>query len=161
MEAIRSYFELEKHGTTVRTEIRAGIATFLTMAYILLVNPQILSQAGMPGGDVAAASAIASAIACFLMGLVAKYPFALAPGMGLNAYFTFGIVLGLDISWQTALAAVFLEGVLFIFLSVGGFRSALLKAIPHSLKIATMGGIGLFLAIIGLRKAGIVVADPA
>jgi adenine/guanine/hypoxanthine permease len=161
MEAIRTFFDIEKHGSSIKTELRAGLVTFLTMAYILLVNPQILSQAGLPPGDVAAATAIASAVACIMMGLVAKYPFALAPGMGLNAYFVFGIVIGLGVSYQVALTAVFVEGLLFIALSIGGLRSAVLHAIPAPLRIATMSGIGLFLALIGLENAGIVVADQA
>ena len=142
-------------------EVRAGATTFLTMAYILVVNPQILGQAGMPVEDVVLATAFSAAIATLLMGLLANYPFALAPGMGLNAFFTFGVVIGMGISYQTALAAVFIEGVLFILLTVSGARSAVINAIPHSLKIATVVGIGLFLAMIGLRNAGIVVDHPA
>lgn len=154
-------FQLRRHGTTVATEVRAGLATFLTMAYILFVNPQILSQAGMPAGDVAAATALAAAFATLLMGLLAGYPFALAPGMGLNAYFTFGVVQGLGVSWQVALAAVFVEGLLFLVLAVTGARTALLRAIPEPLKLATMSGIGLFLAVIGFANAGWVVDHPA
>jgi AGZA family xanthine/uracil permease-like MFS transporter len=136
------------------------VVTFLTMSYILFVNPQILSLAGLPESDVAVATALAAAVATLVMGIFANYPFALAPGMGLNAYFTFGVVLGMGVSWQVALAAVFVEGVLFLILAVSGVRTALLRAIPTSIKIATMCGIGLFLAIIGFRGAGLVTDHP-
>lgn len=154
-------FHLSERSTTVATEVRAGVATFLTMAYILFVNPQILSEAGMPTGDVAIATALASAIATLVMGLYANYPFALAPGMGLNAYFTFSVVQGMGVSYETALAAVFVEGILFLLLSLGGIRTAVLNAIPMTLKAAITAGIGLFLTLIGFQNAGIVVADPA
>ena len=152
---------LQERGTSLGTEIRAGVVTFLTMAYILFVNPQILSQAGMPAADVAVATALASAIATLAMALLADYPFALAPGMGLNAYFTFGVVHGMGVDWHVALTAVFVEGILFLILSFSGIRTAMLRVIPASIKIATMSGIGLFLAVIGLQNAGIVVDDPA
>lgn len=139
-----------------RTELRAGVATFLTMAYILSVNPAILSEAGLPEGDVFFATAAAAAIATLVMGLWARYPFALAPGMGLNVYFTYGIVLGLGVSWQLALGAVFLEGILFLGLTFLGVRTAVVNAIPATLKLAITAGIGLFLALIGLSSAGIV-----
>ena len=161
MNALERFFRLQENGTTVATELRAGVVTFLTMAYILFVNPQILSQAGMPAEDVAVATALASAAAALVMGLWANYPFALAPGMGLNAYFTFGVVLGLGVSWQVALAAVFVEGLLFLALALSGVRAALLRAIPTTIKIATMSGIGLFLAIIGFEGSGLVVDHPA
>lgn len=154
-------FHLKEHETTVGTEVRAGVATFLTMAYILFVNPQILSQAGMPADDVMLATALASAVATLVMALYANYPFALAPGMGLNAYFTFGVVLGMGVSYQTALAAVFIEGLLFLLLATGGIRTAIINAIPPPLKTATMSGIGLFLAIIGFQNAGLTVDSPA
>jgi len=154
-------FRLSEHGTTPATEVRAGVATFLTMAYVLLVNPQILAEAGMPAQDVAVATALSAALATLAMGLWANYPFALAPGMGLNAYFTFGVVVGLGVPWRTALAAVFIEGVLFLLLSVGGVRRRLINAIPLPIKVATTAGIGLFLALIGLRGAGLVVESPA
>ena len=161
MSSLERYFGLEAAGTTVATEVRAGLVTFLTMSYILFVNPQILSEAGMPANDVAVATALASAAATLVMGLWANYPFALAPGMGLNAYFTYGIVQGLGVPWQVALAAVFVEGALFLILSVTGVRAALMRAIPTSLKIATMCGIGLLLAIIGFNSAGLIVDHPA
>ena len=154
-------FGLAERGTNVATEVRAGMVTFLTMSYILFVNPQILAQAGMPAESVATATALAAMVATLMMGLLANYPFALAPGMGLNAYFTFGVVQTLGVDWQVALAAVFIEGILFLILALTGVRSALLRAIPQSIKIATMCGIGLFLAMIGLQNAGLVVDSPA
>lgn len=153
-------FDLEARGTTASREVRAGLATFLTMAYILAVNPQILAAAGMPAEDVVVATALAAAVGCFLMGLWAGYPFALAPGMGLNAYFAFGVVGGLGVDWHVALAAVFVEGVLFVLLAGAGWRRAVLEAVPTGVKHATMAGIGLFLAFVGLRNAGLVEADP-
>ena len=153
---LERFFGIRSRGSTVGTEIRAGLATFLTLAYILFVNPQILSRAGLPAADVAVATALASAAATLVMGLWANYPFALAPGMGLNAYFTYGVVLGMGVDWRIALAAVFVEGVLFLVLALTGVRSALLRAIPGSIKIAIMGGIGLFLAKIGLQSAGVI-----
>lgn len=155
------YFKLSQRDTDVRTELRAGFATFLTMAYILFVNPQILSQAGMPASDVAVATALSAATATLVMGLYANYPFALAPGMGLNAYFTFSVVQGMGVTYQTALAAVFIEGILFLLLALGGVRSAVINAIPIGLKAAITVGIGLFLTLIGFQNAGIVAADPA
>ncbi len=153
-------FQLSARGTDAATEIRAGAVSFLTMAYILFVNPQILAQAGMPRQDVMLATALASAAATLVMAFYANFPFALAPGMGLNAYFAFSVVKGMGISWQVALAAVFVEGLLFLVLSLAGIRSRVLRAVPRSLKLATMTGIGLFLAFIGLRNAGLVRADP-
>jgi AGZA family xanthine/uracil permease-like MFS transporter len=140
--------------------MRAGLVTFLTMSYILFVNPQILSQAGLPAEDVAVATAVSAAVATLLMAIFANYPFALAPGMGLNAYFTFGVVKGMGVDWHVALTAVFVEGLLFLLLSVAGVRTAMLRVIPTPIKIATMSGIGLFLAVIGLQNAGIVVDEP-
>ena len=152
--------QLEERGSTVGREVRAGLVTFLTMSYILFVNPQILSQAGLPAEDVAVATAISAAVATLLMAVLANYPIALAPGMGLNAYFTFGVVKGMGVDWHVALTAVFVEGVIFLLLSVAGIRSAMLRVIPNPIKIATMSGIGLFLAVIGLQNAGIVVDEP-
>jgi adenine/guanine/hypoxanthine permease len=154
-------FHLTARGTTAATELRSGLVTFLTMSYILFVNPQILGEAGMPGEDVAVATALAAAIATLVMALWANLPFALAPGMGLNAYFTYGVVIGMGVPWQAALAAVFVEGLLFLLLVAVGARQALVAAIPLPIKTATMCGIGLFLAIIGLQAGGLVVAHPA
>ncbi len=161
MSFLDRFFDLEARGTTVATEVRAGVVTFLTMAYILFVNPQILGEAGMPAADVAVATALAAAVATLVMGLFANYPIALAPGMGLNAYFTYGVVGAMGVSWQTALAAVLIEGVLFLGLAATGVRAALLRSIPGSIKIATMSGIGLFLALIGFQGAGLVADHPA
>ena len=154
-------FRLAERDSSVGTEVRAGTVTFLTMAYILAVNSQILATTGMPIEDVVFATAVSAALGTALMGLWTNYPFALAPGMGLNAYFAFGVVAGLGVSWQTALTAVFIEGLLFIALSATGARRMVLEAIPLSLKIATTGGIGLFLAFIGFQNAGLIEADPA
>jgi adenine/guanine/hypoxanthine permease len=131
------------------------------MAYILFVNPQILAEAGMPVHDVTLATAMAAAVATLVMGLAANYPFALAPGMGLNAYFTYGVVIGMGVSYQTALAAVFVEGLLFLLLAFGGVRTAVVNAIPLNLKRAITAGIGLFLTIIGFSSAGFIEASPA
>ncbi len=158
---LERFFQVRERGSSLATEIRAGVTTFLTMAYILFVNPQILSAAGMPATDVAVATALASAVATLAMALYANFPFALAPGMGLNAYFTFGVVKGMGVDWPVALAAVFIEGLLFLALAFGGIRTAIINAIPLSLKAATTTGIGLFLAIIGFQNAGIVVDHPA
>ncbi|MFP3090934.1 NCS2 family permease [Treponema sp. TIM-1] len=153
-------FGLQEHGTTVRREILAGLTTFLTMAYILAVNPGMLgSIEGMSKDGVFAATAIASGIATVVMAFAANLPVALAPGMGLNAFFTYTVVFGLGYSWQIALTAVFLEGILFIILSLFNVREAIIKAIPGNLKKAVAVGIGLFIALIGFANAGIVVND--
>lgn len=154
-------FNLRANGTNVKTEILAGVSTFLTMAYIVAVNPGILSQAGMPFEAVFVATCIAAAIGSCLMGALANYPVALAPGMGLNAFFTFGVVLGMGHSWQIALGCVFWSGILFVLLSAFKVREWIINAIPASLKTSISVGIGLFLAIIGLQNAGIVVDNPA
>lgn len=154
-------FHLRELGTRPATEVRAGVVTFLTMSYILFVNPQILGQTGMPIADVAVATALSAAVASLVMGLWANYPFALAPGMGLNAYFAFGVVAAMGVSWQVALGAVLIEGVLFVVLSLSGARRALVEAIPVPIKLATTGGIGLFLAMIGFQNAGLIVDSPA
>ena len=154
-------FGLAAHGTSVRTEVMAGCTTFLTMAYITFVNPLILSEAGMDFGGVFVATCLAAAIGTSIMALAANYPVALAPGMGLNAYFTYGVVLGMGHPWQTALGAVFLSGVLFLILSLLPVREWLINAIPRTLKLAISAGIGLFLAIIALKNAGVVVDHPA
>ena len=158
---LQNLFHLRENGTNVRTEIVAGATTFLTMAYIALVNPQILSAAGMDKGAVFVATCAASALATVFMALYANYPLALAPGMGLNAYFTYGVVLGLHYPWQVALGAVFFSGCLFLALSVTPVRRWIIDTIPMSQKIAISAGIGLFLGIIALKDAGIVVASPA
>jgi AGZA family xanthine/uracil permease-like MFS transporter len=155
------YFKLAEHGTDVRTELLAGLTTFLTMAYIIFVNPSILAEAGMDRGAVFVATCLAAALGTAIMGLYANYPIALAPGMGLNAYFTYGVVLGLGYTWQVALGAVFISGVLFLVLSVLPVREAVVNAIPASLKLAISAGIGLFLGIIALNNAGIIAAHPA
>lgn len=154
-------FKLAENKTSVRTEIIAGLTTFLTMAYIIFVNPQILGMAKMPTGAVFSATCIAAAIGCFLMAFVANYPIALAPGMGLNAYFAFGVVGGMGYSWQVALGCVFLSGILFLVISVLPVREWVVDAIPKSLKMAIAAGIGFFLALIALKNAGIVVGNEA
>ena len=159
MEALDKQFGITEAGSTVEGEIRAGITTFLTMAYILLVNPAMLSGTGIPFNDALFATAIAAFVGCIIMGLWANLPFALAPGMGLNAYFTFGVVIGLGIDWEIALAAVFVEGLIFLIISLPqvGWRTQMINAIPTDLKIATGAGIGMFLAMIGLEETGLVV----
>lgn len=152
-------FKLQERGTTVRTEVVAGITTFLTMAYILAVNPSMLAETGMPAGGVFTATALAAAIATLVMAFAANLPIGLAPGMGLNAFFTYTVVFGMGYSWQIALTAVFLEGILFLILSFFNVREAILKAIPGNLKKAVAVGIGLFIALIGLANAGIVASD--
>ena len=154
-------FQLSAHGTTVRTELLAGLTTFLTMAYIIFVNPDILSAAGMPKDAVFVATCLAAALGSLIMGLYANYPIALAPGMGLNAYFAFAVVQGMGFTWQQALGAVFLSGCLFILVSLFRLREAIVNAIPRSLKFAISAGIGLFLALIGLKNAGLIAAHPA
>ncbi|MFA0908425.1 NCS2 family permease [Vibrio cholerae] len=158
---LEKLFKLSEYGTNVRTEILAGVTTFLTMAYIIFVNPAILSDAGMDRGAVFVATCLAAAIGCFIMGFIANYPIAQAPGMGLNAFFTYGVVLGMGHTWQVALAAVFCSGVLFILLSLFKIREWIINSIPHSLRTGISAGIGLFLAFIALKNAGIVVDNPA
>lgn len=150
-------FHLKERNTDVKTEILAGITTFMTMAYILAVNPNILGAAGMDSGAVFTATALASLIATLLMAAFANYPFVLAPGMGLNAYFAYTVVLQMGYSWQTALAAVFIEGIIFIILSLTNVREAIFNAIPMNLKHAVSVGIGIFIAFIGMQNAKIVV----
>jgi AGZA family xanthine/uracil permease-like MFS transporter len=157
---LNRYFGLDANGTSVRTELFAGVTTFLTMAYIVVVNPLILGAAGMPVAGVAAATCLAAGFGCILMGLISNYPLALAPGMGLNAYFTYTVVLGMGLPWQTALGCVFLSGTAFLLLTLAGVRQLIISAVPRSLFAAVGGGIGLFIAFIGLRDAGIVVAKP-
>ena len=156
---LQRLFDLQGHGTTVRTEVFAGFTTFLTMAYIVVVNPLILGEAGLPVAGVAVATCLSAGIGSILMGLLSNYPLALAPGMGLNAYFTFTVVKGMGLPWQTALGCVFLSGVAFMLLTVAGVRKLIIRALPRSLFAAVGGGIGLFIAFIGLRDAGIIVAS--
>src|ERR1700736_3234801 len=155
------YFGLTESGTNIRTELIAGITTFLTMVYIVFVNPQILGNAGMDKGAVFVATCIASAASTLVMALYANYPIALAPGMGLNAFFAFTVVLSYKYTWQQALAAVFCSGVLFLLISFFRIREYVINAIPKNLKPAISAGVGLFLAIIALEEAKIVVANPA
>ena len=156
-----AYFEFQKLGTTWRTEVLAGITTFVTMAYIVLVNPAILHDAGMPLAAVTAATCLSAAFGSVIMGVFAKYPIALAPGMGLNAYFTYVVVKGMGVPWQAALGAVFVSGVVFMLLTLVGIRQMILSAIPTELYSAVSGGVGIFIAFIGLKNAGLVVANSA
>ncbi|MCO4798433.1 MAG: NCS2 family permease [Colwelliaceae bacterium] len=154
-------FLLKEHKTTVKQEVVAGITTFLTMAYIIFVNPAMLADSGMDHGAIFVATCIAAAIGCFVMGFLANYPIALAPGMGLNAFFTYTVVLEMGYTWQIALGGVFISGCVFIVLSLFNIREWIINAIPHSLRYGIAAGIGLFLAFIALKNAGIVVDSPA
>jgi adenine/guanine/hypoxanthine permease len=160
LQKLESYFEFSHLGTNWRTEILAGVTTFLTMAYIVLVNPAILADAGVPLPAVTAATCLSAAFGSILMGIVARYPIALAPGMGLNAYFTYTVCIKMHVPWQTALGAVFISGVIFLALTGAGIRQMILRAIPHELYAAVASGIGLFIAFIGFQHAGLVVRDP-
>ena len=161
MDFLEKYFKLKENGTTVGTELRAGIATFLTMAYIIVVNPGILSKTGMPFAGVLLATVLVAMISSILMGLVANLPFAVAPGMGINAFFTFTLCLTMGIKWQTALGSVFISGIIFIILSVTGVRKAIVESIPAGIRYGVASGIGLFLTIIGLTSVGFIVGSPA
>jgi len=161
MQWLDDYFGVSRRGSTVQTELIAGLATFLTMAYIIVVNPAILSDAGMDFGAVFVATILAAAVGTGIMGIWAGWPVALAPGMGLNAFFTYGVVLGMGNSWQVALGAVFLGGLVFFILSLSGLREWIINSIPKSMKYGIGAGIGLFLAIIGLKNIGVVVDNPA
>lgn len=154
-------FKLSEHGTSVRTELIAGVTTFLTMSYIIFVNPDILSSTGMDRDAVFVATCLAAALGSIVMALVANWPIGMAPGMGLNAFFAFTVVGALGFTWQQALGAVFISGMIFVLLTVTGVRKWLIDGIPHSLRSAIAAGIGLFLAIIALKSAGIVVDNPA
>ncbi|MDW5378047.1 NCS2 family permease [Halomonas sp. HP20-15] len=158
---LNNYFKLDEHKTNIRTEVIAGITTFLTMAYIIFVNPSVLAESGMDHGAVFVATCLAAAIGTLIMGLWANYPIALAPGMGLNAFFTYSVVLGMGKSWEVALGAVFLSGVTFFLLSIFRIREWVINSIPMALRLGIAAGIGLFLAIIALQNAGIVVDNPA
>lgn len=158
---LEKFFKLKENKTDVKTEVLAGLTTFMTMAYILAVNPNILSASGMNSSAVLAATALASFLGCIMMALFANYPFALAPGMGLNAYFAFSVCIGMNVDWRVALAAVFVEGLIFIVLSITNVREAIFNAIPLTLKYAVSAGIGLFIAFIGLQGSNLVVANSS
>jgi adenine/guanine/hypoxanthine permease len=158
---LERYFRLHENQTTVRREFLGGLTTFLTMAYIVVVNPQILAQAGMPVEGVVFATCISAAAATLVMGLYANYPIALAPGMSLNAYFTYSVCLGMHVPWRTALGVIFISGVFFLILTVTRVREQIVNGIPDCLKHSTAGGIGMFIAFVGLRNAKLVVANPA
>ncbi len=161
MQFLERHFKLAEHGTDVRTELVAGLTTFLTMAYIIFVNPSILGDAGMPKDSVFVATCLIAALGTLIMGLYANYPIALAPGMGLNAYFAYVVVKGMGFSWQVALGAVFVSGCLFLAVTLFGLRELIIRGIPHTLRVAITVGIGMFLAIISLKSAGIVAPSPA
>ncbi|MPQ56076.1 NCS2 family permease [Duganella sp. FT27W] len=158
---ISRFFQLPEHGSNVRTEVVAGITTFLTMAYIIFVNPTILGDAGMPRDAVFVATCVAAAIGSLIMGLYANYPIGMAPGMGLNAYFAYAVVLGMGVPWQSALGAVFISGCLFFLVSIFKVREHIVNGIPHSLRVAITVGLGLFLALIAMKSSGLVVGSPA
>ncbi|MCH1627479.1 NCS2 family permease [Ferdinandcohnia quinoae] len=167
---MKNYFQFDELGTTYKREFIGGLTTFLSMAYILFVNPAMLSLSDVPdlpdamrmdSGAVFVATAVAAAIGSLLMGLIAKYPVALAPGMGLNAFFAYSVVLGMNIPWQTALAGVFVSGIIFILLTLSGIRETIINAIPAELKYAVGAGIGLFITFVGLKNAGIIVSNDA
>ncbi|MEP4380729.1 MAG: NCS2 family permease [Alphaproteobacteria bacterium] len=153
-------FKLSEHGTTVRIEVMAGLTTFLTMAYIIIVNPDIMSAAGMDKGALFVATCVAAAVGCLIMGLWANYPIALAPGLGLNAFFAFGVVGGMGVPWQTALGVIFLSGVFFLIITILPIRAAIINSIPKSLKMSISAGIGLFIGVIAMEISGITVDHP-
>jgi AGZA family xanthine/uracil permease-like MFS transporter len=159
IERAERHFQFKDLGTDWRTESLAGLTTFLTMSYIIFVNPSILREAGMPATAVAGATCLAAAIGSLLMGVYARYPIALAPGMGINAYFTYAVVLGMGVPWQAALGAVFVSGIIFLLLTLVGVQQAIVRAIPSDLYAAVGAGIGIFLALIGLRNIGVIVPN--
>ena len=161
MNILDNYFKLTENGSNVRTELLAGLTTFLTMAYIIFVNPSILGDAGMPKDSVFVATCVAAAIGTLIMGLYANFPIGLAPGMGLNAYFAYGVVKGMGFPWEAALGAVFISGCCFLVVSLLRVREKIMNAIPASLRTAIPAGVGLFLALISLKNSGIVVSSPA
>lgn len=161
MSIMERVFKLREHGTDVRTELLAGVTTFLTMAYIIFVNPSILGDAGMPKDAVFVATCLAAALGSLVMGLYANYPIAMAPGMGLNAYFAYGVVKGMGYSWEAALGAVCISGILFVIITLVRVREMIINGIPFSVRTAITAGIGLFLAIISLKNAGIIAPHPA
>src|SRR5688572_4760777 len=158
--ALESLFKLREHGSDVRTELVAGLTTFLTMSYIVFVNPSILGSTGMDAGAVFVATCLAAAIGSLVMAFAANYPVGMAPGMGLNAFFAFTVVGAMGYTWQQALGAVFVSGIVFLLLSITGARAWLIAGIPHSLRSAITAGIGLFLAIIALQKSELIIGDP-
>ena len=159
--ALERLFKLSENNTTIRTELAAGLTTFLTMAYIIFVNPQILSEAGVPFSGALFATCLSAAVGSLMMGLLANYPFALAPGMGLNAYFTYTVVKTMGYDWRVALGAVFISGVAFLILTLARVRAMIVDAIPMTMKTSVAAGIGLFIAFIGLKNAGVIAASPA
>jgi len=161
MSWFEKQFKLKENNTDVKTEVLAGLTTFMTMAYIIIVNPAILSKTGMPFGPVLVATCLGAALGTFLMAILANYPFAMASGMGLNAFFTFTVVMTMHVSWEVALTAVFIEGVIFIVLTMSSIRQTVVNSIPKTLKIGISAGIGLFIAFIGLQSSGIVVNNDA
>ena len=161
LDSIKSYFEFEKFKTSFHTEIFAGLTAFLAMSYILSVNPAILGNTGMDKGAVFTATALSAAFATFVMGVFAKYPIVLAPAMGMNALFTYGTVIALDIPWETAISGIFVSGIIFFILSVSGVREKVIKAVPADMKYAVTAALGFFICFIGLRNAGIITHNPA
>ena len=161
MTWLNRYFELDKLSTTVRREILAGITTFISMSYILFVNPNVLGAAKMNAGAVFTATALASALGCFLMGFLARYPIATAPALGINAFFSYSVVIGMGVNWQTALAGVFVASLIFLLITVFKLREMIINAIPSDLKYAISSGIGLFIAFLGLHQGGLVVANKS
>ncbi len=160
-EKFLAYFEIDKLNTTVRREILAGFTTFISMAYILFVNPSVLGASGMDKGAVFTATALASALGCFLMGILARYPIATAPALGINAFFAYSVCIGMKIPWQTALAGVFVASLIFILITIFKLREMIIDAIPSDLKYAISGGIGLFIAFLGLSDGGLIVANKS
>jgi AGZA family xanthine/uracil permease-like MFS transporter len=158
---IERYFHLKENQTSIRSEFLGGLTTFITMAYIVVVNPQILAKAGVPIDGVVFATCASAALATLVMGVYANYPIALAPGMSLNAYFTYVVCLGMHVPWQTALGVIFISGMAFLLLTVTRVREQIVNGIPNCLKHSTAGGIGMFIAFVGLRNANLVVANPA
>ncbi|WP_300368336.1 NCS2 family permease, partial [Brachyspira sp.] len=158
---MEKFFKLKENGTNIKTEIIAGFTTFMTMAYILAVNPDTLAKAGMDKGAIFTATVVSAIIATLIMSLLANLPFALAPGMGLNAFFAYTVVIGMGYSWQTALTAVFIEGIIFLVLTIFNVREAIVNSIPVNMKRAISVGIGLFIAFIGLQTSGIIVNNDA
>ena len=159
MNAISKYFQLDELHTNVRTEVLAGFTTFISMSYILFVNPNVLGAAGMNKGAVFTASALAAAFGCLMMGIYAKYPIAVAPDLGINAFFAYSVVIGMGVKWQTAIAGVFVASIIFILITVFKLREMIINAIPSDLKYAISSGIGFFIAFLGLHQGGLIIAN--